>query len=369
MRTTATLPPASEVPRPGDDDGPRPSGQLRSPGLGHPTTPLVSVVIPVRDEADHLDRCLRAVLAQDLPADALEVLVVDGASADGSVDVARAVLAAGDRPHRVIHNPDATTPSNLNAGLAVAQGRYVCRVDARSFVPPDYVRRCLAVLEADPGIAVVGGAQVAEPAASGVVPRAIALALNNPYGMGGSPYRAAGRSGPTDTVYLGFFRRAELAAVGGWDPRLPTNQDFDLNRRLSRVGTVWYEDGLRVGYLPRPTLRRLAQQYHRFGRAKVRYWRLSHDRPRPRQLLLLAAPIAALAAGAGLAAGARRPGWPRLGALAGAAALLAGAAAVARCGELDERPSFGERALSLGALALVGTAWTTGVWREVLGGR
>ena len=62
-----------------------------SPSPPGPGSPAVSVVVPARDDAEHLARCLRLLAAQTRPAD--EVVVVDNASIDGTADVARAAGA------------------------------------------------------------------------------------------------------------------------------------------------------------------------------------------------------------------------------------------------------------------------------------
>jgi len=49
--------------------------------------PLVSIVIPCRNEARYIGTCLDAILANDYPHDRLEVLVADGMSTDGTRDV------------------------------------------------------------------------------------------------------------------------------------------------------------------------------------------------------------------------------------------------------------------------------------------
>ncbi len=49
----------------------------------------VSVIVPVRNEADHLDRTLRGLADQDFPATDFEILVVDGRSDDGTPEVVR----------------------------------------------------------------------------------------------------------------------------------------------------------------------------------------------------------------------------------------------------------------------------------------
>ncbi len=64
----------------------------------------VTIIMPVRNEADFIERSVGAVLAQDWPADRLEVIVADGMSTDGT----RAVLEKMAKAHpnlRVIDNP------------------------------------------------------------------------------------------------------------------------------------------------------------------------------------------------------------------------------------------------------------------------
>lgn len=249
--------------------------------------PLVTVLIPARNEEADIQRCLEAVLAQDYPHDRMEIVLVDGGSTDKTKRCAFEVLGLTDVEWRVIDNPIGSTPSNLNAGLAVASGVYLCRVDARSIIPRDYVRRCIEVLSERPDVVVTGGAQVAVAIKNNRRLAGIARALNNRVAMGGSRYRSGSESGATDTTYLGAFRTEQLRTVGGWDEYFETNQDYELNRRLGRTGVVWFDATLSVGYVPRSTLVALWRQYHRFGRWKVRYWRRAGDPPQLRQWLLM----------------------------------------------------------------------------------
>jgi hypothetical protein len=258
----------------------------------------------------------------------------------------------------VLHNPAATTPTNLNLGLGHAAGAVICRVDARTRIEPHYVRRCVDVLTERPEVAVVGGAQVALARDGSARSVGIARALNNRYSMGGSAYRRGAASGPTDTVYLGAFRRADLLAVHGWDERLGTNQDFDLNRRMAQHGVVWFEAALRSGYLPRATFRDLWRQYVRFGQAKVAYWRLSGDRPQPRQRLLLALPAVGLTSLVAAAV----TGHLAAAAVVGAVALVG----IERIGSDERRSRVPAHAAGIGAMLCVGGGWTLGAWREAL---
>lgn len=323
----------------------------------------VSVLVPARDEERDIGACLDAVLAQDLPLDRLEVIVVDGGSSDQTATIAKAALSAAGVEHHIVSNPIGTTPSNLNAGLAHVSGAVVCRVDARSIVPPHYVRRCADVLGSRPEVAVVGGAQVAVPRDASDRAVGIARALNNRWGMGGSRYRRGAADGPSDTVYLGAFRTADLRAAGGWDERFTTNQDYELNRRMGERGVVWFDASLEVGYRPRATFRELGRQYRRFGSWKVQYWRQTGDRPQSRQVALLGAAPAGVAATVGLAL---LPPRART-----VAVLAAGAGAIAFEVKGSPRPrgSVGAHAVSLAASAVIGAGWSAGAWSALLSPR
>jgi len=319
--------------------------------------PRVTVVIPVRNEAGRLDDCLAALAAQDLPAAFVEGLVVDGGSTDGTVDDAERLLSGPGwwRP-RILHSPAGDRSSNLNVGLAAASAPIVVRVDARSRVPRHYLRRCMLLLDSRPDVAVVGGRQRAIAAGRRPLDVGVARALNNRWGMGLARYRRAGTSGIADTVYLGAYRSAQLRAAGGWRTDLAVNEDFDLNRRLRRQGVVWFDADLTVAYVPRSSIPGLLRQYWDFGTGKARYWRLSGDRPRPRQVLLLTAPVVAL--GVTAAASLRFGPGP-------AAALLGCGLALVGVGEVlgADGPPGGVAAhlAAVFALGCVASAWWAGV--------
>lgn len=310
----------------------------------------VTVLIPARNEEADIERCLSAVLAQDYPADRMEIVLVDGGSTDHTAAIARRILDEGDIAWKIVDNACGTTPSNLNAGLAVAKGKFLCRVDARSLVPPAYVRLCVEVLSSRAEIAVVGGAQRAIAVNGSARSVGIARALNNRFAMGGSRYRSGAPSGPSDTVYLGAFRSDQLRDVGGWNDYFQTNQDYELNRRMARVGEVWFDDRLQVGYVPRGSVTALWRQYHRFGRWKARYWRQTGDRPQRRQVALL---VGGLAGPLLLLAIARRRPW--LGVLGpGIGFALEGYG-------YREVGSLPSRVVAVVALGAISTGWWSGV--------
>jgi succinoglycan biosynthesis protein ExoA len=319
--------------------------------MTEPMGATATVIMTLRDESqDRVDRALAAARAQTI---------------DGPYEIVVA-LAAADRerlrlPDEIVvaDNPTGGRSRGLNAAATEATGTFVCRIDARSLPPVDSVARCVRRLQLHPEVGVVGAVQRPRPLASGVVAQGIARALANPWALGGAPYRRLEGSGPVDTVYLGAYRRDELLHIGGFDERLDANEDFELCQRYRDAGrAVWLEEGLVVDYEPRASVADLWQQYEAFGRAKVRYWRLTGERPNARQRAAITAGAAALVAAVGAA---RRP---RRGALL-AAAGIAGIAALDHVAGPAEG-SLGVRAVATASYGVIVGGWLAGATREAL---
>jgi glycosyltransferase involved in cell wall biosynthesis len=126
----------------------RPPGE-RAPS-GRPTT--VSVVIPCRDDAVLLRRCLESLAAQTSPPD--EIVVVDNASSDDTAAVARAAGA------RVVVEPVPGVSAASAAGYDSATGDVVARLDADCEAPVDWIARVRERFDLDPDlVALTGGAR------------------------------------------------------------------------------------------------------------------------------------------------------------------------------------------------------------------
>jgi hypothetical protein len=115
--------------------------------------PTVSVVVPAYNLARYLGRAIDSALAQDWPAEALEVIVVD----DGSTDETPQVVAAyGDRI-RAVSQPNGGLVRAVDRGLAEVTGDYVALLDADDEWPTDRLSRHVAHLEAHPEVGLVHG--------------------------------------------------------------------------------------------------------------------------------------------------------------------------------------------------------------------
>ncbi len=226
--------------------------------------PSVSVVMAVRNEAGYIEDTLDTVLSQDYPG-RIEVVAADGMSTDGTSDLLRS-RAARNPNLRIVNNPDRSAAAGLNRAIASSTGTVVVRCDGHSELPTDYIRLAVEVLE-HTGAANVGGRQTAE--GTTILERSIAIAMTTPFGVGNARFRYSSTPGPTDTVYLGAFPRDVLEAVGGFDPGLLRNQDYELNYRIRQSGgIVWFDPRLQVTYRPRSSIIKLWRQYLDYGRWK-----------------------------------------------------------------------------------------------------
>jgi hypothetical protein len=194
--------------------------------------PRVSVVLPVRDAERYVRDAVESVLAQSLGE--FELIAVDDGSTDGSLDVLRSF----DDPRvRVLERGAAGLTATLRAGCAAATGEYIARMDADDVALPGRLAAQVRALDADPGLAVCGGAVVMldEHGARGSIVRfpeadgAIRRALPH--------YNCFAHPAVT-------MRRSAYEAVGGY--RLVNGEDYDLWLRLA--------EGFRLANLADPVL-------------------------------------------------------------------------------------------------------------------
>lgn len=259
-------------------------------------SPFVTVIMPIRNEAAFIKQGLGAVLAQDYPAERMEVIIADGMSDDGTREIVQAMQAQYSNL-RLIDNPGKIVPTALNAAIAQARGDVMVRVDGHTIIAPDYVRECIAALKRSGADNVGGRMDAVNETPFG---RAVALATSSPFGVGGARFHYSNEEEWVDTVYMGAWRRDVFERIGLFDEEQVRNQDDEFNYRLlAQGGKILLSPRIKSQYYSRSTLRSLWKQYFQYGYWKVRVMQKHPRQMRPRQF---APPALAGALTIGLAA-------------------------------------------------------------------
>ncbi len=235
--------------------------------------PLVSIVLPCRNEAGHIEECIQSILAQDPPEGGTEIIVADGMSTDGT----REYLEEAAREHpqlRVLNNPGRIVSTGLNTAIRAARGEIIVRMDAHTTYAPDYVKQCLAVME-ETGADNVGGPMRSQ--ASTFMERAIRAVFHCGWAVGGARSHLPDYEGYVDTVIYGCWKKSVFDRVGLFDEELVRNQDDEHNLRLIRSGgRIYQSPRIRSWYHVRGSLTALFNQYMQYGYWKVLVIRKHH---------------------------------------------------------------------------------------------
>lgn len=229
--------------------------------------PTVSVIVPCRNEKDHIEEGVRSILAQVLPEGGFELIVVDGMSNDGTRTILDS-LALENRRLRVIDNPACSTPHAMNAGIREAKGRFIAIMGAHTHYSNSYIRTCVELFEKHPEVWCTGG-----PIRSkGESPfgRAVAVAMSHPIGVGNAKHRFSDFEGYAEGACFPMFRREVFEKIGLYDENLVRNQDDELNFRMAlKGGKVYLSPRAECVYYVRETPSRLFWQYFQYGYYRV----------------------------------------------------------------------------------------------------
>jgi len=201
--------------------------------------PAVSVIMPAFNAERYLHSAVDSVLRQTC-AD-LELLVVDDGSSDGTVRVAHD-HAARDRRVRVLQQANAGPGPARNAGFRAATGTFFAFLDSDDEWDETFLDAQIAVLRARPDIDVVvgnarnrGGARAGQP--------------SRPLRGDGRPITLAEiLADETCLFIMSVFRREVIDAIGGFDPAIFTNEEYELWIRAALAGFSFTRNTTPLGW-------------------------------------------------------------------------------------------------------------------------
>lgn len=230
--------------------------------------PFVSLLIPIRNEDCHLDRCLKSVTQQDYPADLLEILISDGMSTDNTRKIIKN-WEQKDSRISLFDNPQKIVPTGLNVLIPITNGDVIIRIDGHCIIDHDYVTNCVRHLRED-GVDGVGGPM--RTVGEDFISEVIAAAMSSKFGVGDSSFRTeSGQTKLVDTVPFPAYTREIIEKVGLYDEELVRNQDDEYNYRIRGAGgKILLAEDVRSTYFSRGSISKLWKQYYQYGYWKVR---------------------------------------------------------------------------------------------------
>ena len=225
--------------------------------------PFVTVVMPVRNEANYIARSLTSVIEQDYPAERMEIIVADGMSTDSTREIVK-LFQARVANIRLIDNPGKIAPTGLNRATESAQGEIIARVDGHCEIAPDYLRRAIEHLQTEQVDGVGGPIETIGETATAQV---IAAAMSSAFGVGDSAFRTVkDKTMLNSTIAFPVYTRAIIDRAGAYDEEMVRNQDDEYNCRLRKLGAkLLLASDVRSKYYSRGTMRKLFKQYYQYG--------------------------------------------------------------------------------------------------------
>ena len=122
---------------------------ISAPPPPKPQSPFISIIVPARNEARNIRRCVQALLDQNYPQ--MEVIVVDDRSTDGTTEILRELQAKNSKlivvPGVDLPSTWAGKPHALIQGAAAATGEWLCFVDADTFAAPGLISSAYAAAQ------------------------------------------------------------------------------------------------------------------------------------------------------------------------------------------------------------------------------
>jgi cellulose synthase/poly-beta-1,6-N-acetylglucosamine synthase-like glycosyltransferase/peptidoglycan/xylan/chitin deacetylase (PgdA/CDA1 family) len=224
---------------------------------GPPVTEPVSVIVPAFNEKEGIEAAVRSLAGGDYPA--IEVVVVD----DGSTDGTAALVEALALPNvRVVRVPNGGKSNALNTGVALARSDLIVTVDGDTIFEKDSIRMLVQAF-ADPKVgAVAGNVKVGNRQKMVAAWQHIEYVIG--FNLDRRLYEVLGCM-PTVPGAIGAFRREALAEVGGISDETLA-EDTDVTMALCRAGwKVVYEERAKAWTEAPATLEQLYKQRYRWS--------------------------------------------------------------------------------------------------------
>ena len=254
--------------------------------------PWLATVLPVLNEEEHIETCLRSLIQQSLPAREHVIFVLDGGSTDATRDIVQNICSGLDATkHPAIHlldNVGRFVPHARNLALQQMSERitHVLEFNGHIEIETNHLLRMKETWERlkrqHPQLAGLGCRVLGFDGTQSTIESIIDATLSSPLGGSSGQFASFREEGPTNVPAFALHLRSALDAVGGWDESFLTSQDSDLSMRLVKAGyELLRTPDVVVRMRRRTSFKSWFLMSHRYG-----FWRTKVLLKHPRRLVL-----------------------------------------------------------------------------------
>ena len=229
--------------------------------------PLVSVLVPGKNEGRHMEKLTHSLLSQSYKN--IEIIVVDDASDDHTEVLCRRLEAEGRITTFIRNKVRGGKASAANTALSYARGEYVLHIDADSYLQANSIETILIPFYLDPNVGVVGGDVRVANIDESLITSLQAIEYMKTVSTGRTVLSMLGILRIVAGAH-GMFRRDLLDRLKGWD--VGPGLDGDITLKIRKLGYRVVHEPHAICYTNVPeTPRKLAKQRYRWDRSLIRF--------------------------------------------------------------------------------------------------
>ena len=225
-----------------------------------------SVVIPTYNEKDYLPLCLDSIINQNYDRDLVEIIVVDGLSTDGTLDV----IKKYQNKHtgiKYFENIEKKTPNALNIGIKNSTGEVIVILGAHATLDKDFLYFNNKFMS-EQNVKVTGGTQY--NIGESFIQKAIGIAMELPFAIASAPYRWSKKEQFVDTVVYAAYKRELFEEIGLFEQNFSIAEDAEINWRIRQAGyKIFFSPKIKSYYYPRKSILKFIRQIFRYGILRV----------------------------------------------------------------------------------------------------
>lgn len=232
---------------------------------------IVSVIIPTKNEEDYISKCIESLESSDYPNEKLELMIVDGGSADKTVEMIENLQRKYNNIRLICHK-GANTSVGRNIGVKNSTGDIAFNFSSHALVEKKTIRVMATKLRNSPSEVVGVGCKDKLPIDQSST---IALGIDSITStvLGGSLMHQQVTSKEEryfDSISFTIYRKKIFEEIGFFNPAFPAGDDAEFNLRIKKAGyKLLYTPDTYVYRYRRERLKKFFWQMFQYGKTRM----------------------------------------------------------------------------------------------------